>query len=77
MFRELIDLVLHRYVRNGDRIRLYAADGSFITETWAKLEGWGAYAAVRLREGNPAVAIRRDGFKWSPRFCCFFYKYDE
>jgi len=77
ILRELIGLVLHRYVRDGDRIRLYDANGAFITETWAKIEGWGAYAAVRLRDGNPYTAIRRDLFRWSERFCCWSYQYDE
>lgn len=77
MIQELIGLALHRYPRNGDRLRIYASDGSFITETRAKIDGAGAYAAVRFRDGNQYSAIRRDLFRWSPRFSCWSYQYDE
>lgn len=70
-----LDILLHRCVRNGDRIRLYARDGSFITETWAKIDGWFS-TVVRLAEGDARVAIRRDLFQWSQRFSCWVYRYE-
>lgn len=77
MIQELIDIAFHKYVRTGERIRIYNTDGSFLTEDWAVVKGWGKYAAVKLRTGHPYTAIRRDQFVWTPRFCCWSYKYDE
>jgi hypothetical protein len=77
MIHALTGLALHRYPRNGDRLRIYASNGSFIAEAWARIEGWGTGATVRFRGGNPHIAIRRDQFQWSSRFSCWSYQYSE
>lgn len=58
--RTLLDLLLHRYIRTGDTVFLYSADGSMRGQYRVTVEGWGKYAAVRVGIG----AIRRDCIRW-------------
>jgi len=73
--QDLIAIARHRMIWNGDKIRLYEADNTFIGEYWIKVEGWGPGAAVRVGHGQGA--IRRDLPRWSNRFSCWYYHYDS
>ena len=70
---ELLDLLLHRYIRTGEALTLYSADcpGGAICQH-VKVQGFGKYAAVLLNVG----AIRRDGIKRDENGM-WFYRYVE
>lgn len=70
--KELIDIMLHRVIWNGDRIRLHSHSDVLYAEDYVKVEGWGMSAPVRLTGGG---AIRRDLPFWSSRFQCWVYRY--
>jgi len=81
--RDLVDLMLHRWIWSGDKIRLYsrnfkitqgggiAPDDTFLGEFFVKVEG----GAVRVPEHHPYSVIRRDLPKWNNQLECWEYHY--
>jgi hypothetical protein len=55
----LRDLLLHRYIRTGDRVHLYSGNGKPLGVATARVKGFGKYAAVYAGGG----VIRRDGIQ--------------
>jgi hypothetical protein len=53
--KELFDVAMHRYIWTGEALTMQDGEARTICRH-VKVEGWGAYAAVRLNVG----AIRRD-----------------
>lgn len=74
MFRDLIDTLLHRYIRSGDLLMF--PQRSTKERYLVDIEGSGRYACVRLRSGNRAIGIRRDLPRWSDYYGCWVYSGD-
>lgn len=85
MIQDLLDLLLHRWIWHGDKIRLYnrdwdiGANGSveprdeLIGEFVARIEG----GVVRVPEHHRYAVIRRDLPKWDELLQCWTYYYVE
>jgi hypothetical protein len=55
----ILDLSLHRYVRNGERVFVYNDNDEIADVGPAQFPGYSRYAPVRI--GKSALVIRRDG----------------
>lgn len=74
---QILDLLIHRYVRVGDTVLLsYSGNrGPVAKATVTKIEGFGKYAAVRTNDSTYG-AIRRDQIR-KDAFDNWFYCYDD
>lgn len=62
---EIIDLLLHRYIRSGESVLLYSPGKDGCDERVVKVEGWGKYAAVKIGLGYiRRDCIRKKGPNW-------------
>lgn len=72
--KELYDVALHRFIWAGDTLTTQDGDDPSTRTVFqnVKVEGVGAYAAVRVGRG----AIRRDGIRWKADDG-WFYRYSD
>lgn len=85
MLRDLLDLLLHRWIWSGDKIRLYKrtfrvrADGRLepLDEIIGEFRVQVCDGAVRAGDKNRQHVIRRDLPKWNKQLQCWTYHYVE
>lgn len=70
----LFDLLLHKYIRRGERLAIYQNGRRVGVDHVKGIIGVGKYAAVML---DPVGAIRRDGIKWDAVRDEWFYNYQD
>lgn len=71
---QIVDLLLHRYIRAGETLIEYSRnDTKGMTTKVLRIDGFGKYAAVML---DPVGAIRRDLITKDENGN-WFYRYDE
>lgn len=62
---EILDLILHRYIRTGESVLLYWPDKEGFEERIVRVDGWGAYAPVKIGVGYiRRDCIRKEGPNW-------------
>lgn len=77
LLSELIDLMCHRYIRSGEELLQYGPESPYPSRCLVTVEGFGAYAAVRLGYPHPGPgAIRRDCIQRDATGQ-WFYRWDE